>query len=209
MIYTKLKDIICPTCKKTFHPRYSGRKFCSRECFNNSSIIQLECDYCGKRFFRNKSYIRCKHNFCSKECAYNGHDKRKKTYLRCKECGIKFYSGHKNARFCSRECYFKWFKGKNASNWQGGKSSDYDKFKQSKEYKEWRTKVFKRDNYTCQDCGFKNGNGKHRDLHPHHIKSASKYLKLRLKVSNGITLCKNCHGKRHSINFKNRKYQKI
>ena len=55
---------------------------------------------------------------------------------------------------------------------------------------EWRTKVFERDNYTCQICGVKNC-----FLTAHHIKSRAKFPKLRYNVSNGITLCELCHAK--------------
>src|SRR3990167_7274609 len=55
-------------------------------------------------------------------------------------------------------------------------------------YMVWRSKVFKRDGYTCQGCG-KNS----CYLEPHHIKGWAKYIKLRYVVSNGLTLCKDCH----------------
>ena len=55
-------------------------------------------------------------------------------------------------------------------------------------YKEWRNKVFERDNWTCQTCG-KRG----CYLEPHHIKGWAKYPKLRYEVENGVTLCLECH----------------
>lgn len=60
------------------------------------------------------------------------------------------------------------------------------------EYVLWRNNVFKRDDYTCQDCGQKGG-----ELNAHHIKSYKDYPKLRLILRNGITLCVICHRKRH------------
>jgi len=58
----------------------------------------------------------------------------------------------------------------------------------AKEYKQWRKEVFVRDYFTCQICQKVGGY-----LQAHHIKSWAKYPKLRYEVSNGITLCKECH----------------
>jgi len=61
------------------------------------------------------------------------------------------------------------------------------------EYKEWRRKVFERDNYTCQICKDKNGNGHTVKFEAHHIKPFVTYIKLRFDVDNGVTLCRDCH----------------
>jgi hypothetical protein len=75
------------------------------------------------------------------------------------------------------------------------KSKKYIKniIRKSLEYKEWRKAVFERDNYTCQKCGVKNGNGEEIYIEAHHIKSYDKYPQLRFAISNGQTLCKKCH----------------
>lgn len=73
--------------------------------------------------------------------------------------------------------------------WKGGNKTVRD----STKIKEWRTAVFTRDNFTCQDCGDDRGG----NLHAHHIKPFAKYIKLRYVLSNGITLCEICHEKRH------------
>jgi len=87
-------------------------------------------------------------------------------------------------------------KGEKHWNWKGGKTkiykhSDTGTFR----YRQWRIKVFERDNWTCQNCGLRChiGLGKSVYLEPHHIKSWTYYPKLRYEVSNGITLCKECH----------------
>ena len=52
----------------------------------------------------------------------------------------------------------------------------------------WRLKIFKKDDFTCQLC-YKLG----CYLEAHHIKKWEEYPDLRYEISNGITLCKNCH----------------
>lgn len=62
----------------------------------------------------------------------------------------------------------------------------------SPEYVKWRMDVFERDHYTCQICKKVGG-----VLNAHHIKPFAKYKRLRLVVSNGITLCESCHKQLH------------
>ena len=78
-------------------------------------------------------------------------------------------------------------RGKNHWNWKGGISRVYKTGYYSEEYKEWREKVFERDNYICQMCGSKDY------ITAHHIKSFAYYPELRFDVDNGITLCEKCH----------------
>ena len=60
------------------------------------------------------------------------------------------------------------------------------------EYQNWRKAVFERDGYTCQICGQKG-----YELNAHHILHYSKHPDLRYELSNGITLCEECHKKVH------------
>lgn len=76
-------------------------------------------------------------------------------------------------------------------NWQGGITCPNHLARNTQELKEWRRAVYRRDNYTCQKCGIK-GCRKH-PLNAHHIKSFADYPELRFEVSNGITLCGDCH----------------
>ena len=55
----------------------------------------------------------------------------------------------------------------------------------------WREAVFKRDKYRCVECG-KTGR-----LNAHHIESWADYPAMRFDVNNGITLCVDCHAKKH------------
>lgn len=75
-----------------------------------------------------------------------------------------------------------------AYNYKGDESSNKQRANCSMEYRLWREKVFKRDNWTCQKCK-KRG----IELHPHHIYNFFKYIDLRFVMDNGITLCKDCH----------------
>lgn len=81
-----------------------------------------------------------------------------------------------------------WY-GKDTPPWERTKKQQ----RHSLKYSNWRTKVFERDNYTCQRCGIRGG-----ELNAHHIKSFAKYKKLRYAITNGMTLCRTCHIKEHS-----------
>lgn len=85
--------------------------------------------------------------------------------------------------------------GKNHPQWKGGITPLNKRIRGSYLYKEWREKVFKRDNWTCQMCNKRDG----KFLHPHHIKSFSKYPEVRFEVSNGITVHKTCHMLLHQL----------
>ena len=115
-------------------------------------------------------------------------------------------------------------KGKNNPAWKGGITPLTKIIRYSSEAYNWRKKVFERDNFTCQDCHIKGG-----ILHPHHKKEFSIILKeflqeysqfspiedketlVRLaitykpfwEISNGKTLCKECHYAKYSISNKN------
>lgn len=68
------------------------------------------------------------------------------------------------------------------------KADQRPKYNDDYKYKDWRTSVFRRDEYTCQDCGKRGG-----QTQAHHIKSWAKYPDLRYEVNNGRTLCLSCN----------------
>jgi hypothetical protein len=72
--------------------------------------------------------------------------------------------------------------------WKGGLTKLSKIARSSSQYKQWRKAVFERDNYTCKLCGIRGGK-----LEADHIKPFSLFIKLRYKISNGRTLCKQCH----------------
>jgi hypothetical protein len=97
----------------------------------------------------------------------------------------KLRSGH--TRSCG--CLFKEQKRENHPNWnhslteEDRKNRDY-----SPEAREWRTKVYKRDNYTCQLSGRRG-----KKICAHHIESWNSNKERRFEVDNGITLRQDIH----------------
>ena len=89
--------------------------------------------------------------------------------------------------------------GSNHPNWQGGKTDELRKARNSKEIKEWRKLVFERDNYTCQYCGVRGCK-----LEAHHIKDFANNIELRYELNNGITLCEYCHKLTDNYKAKNK-----
>lgn len=95
------------------------------------------------------------------------------------------------------------FTGKNNGNWRGGKTSLIFSIRTSFLYRQWRSDVFTRDNFTCQKCMNKKGG----NLEAHHIKRLSLILEeYQIKtlqdaevcmelwdINNGQTLCETHH----------------
>ena len=78
--------------------------------------------------------------------------------------------------------------GEKHPQWRGGVTPINEKIRRSLPYKAWRTTIFQRDDYTCQDCSKRGGK-----LHADHIKPFCNYPELRFEISNGRTLCDACH----------------
>lgn len=62
--------------------------------------------------------------------------------------------------------------GKDAAHWQGGITPLRKAIRNLPEYKEWRTSIYERDNYTCQDCGKRRKAGDRVILNVHHNKKS-------------------------------------
>jgi len=108
-----------------------------------------------------------------------------------------------------------WNKGKENFHWKGEKNPNWKNgitpltkmIRHHFNNRQWRSDVFTRDDFTCQECGDRNGNGHRVILHAHHIKKFStimqeyKIQKLEdalnceelWNINNGITLCNKCH----------------
>ena len=209
------------TTMTTRHQKTYKHHFCSRECYGKHSrnSIKANCDYCGKEIeitaWQQKI---CKHYFCNRKCC----GKYQRTLFikfNCEQCGKEkeipriYYEQNQQHHFCSVECRGKYQigkqltektkakmsagrTGKNNPNWKGNKAKRKTKkirMRGTRKYQEWRKAVFERDNYICQRCGCRSGNGKAVYLEVHHIKSFKKYPRKRYDIENGITLCVSCH----------------
>jgi hypothetical protein len=78
--------------------------------------------------------------------------------------------------------------------WKGGTSSERERIMQTKEYDDWRSKVFERDDFICVKCKVRG-----YSLNAHHIKAFSESIEERFNIENGITFCKSCHFKFHKL----------
>lgn len=105
---------------------------------------------------------------------------------RCKPCSAKLRSGPKNP------------------NWRGGITPLVLKIRSSGKYKEWRQKIFIRDNFTCQKCGERGGKIVADHILPfatimifNKIDTLKKAMGVNFlwEVLNGRTLCESCHKK--------------
>lgn len=97
--------------------------------------------------------------------------------------------------FCNHPCHADYLSrtqiGLNNSNWKGGRTIWIQNIRSSLEYQEWRTAVFKRDDYTCQDCSDHNGG----NLEAHHLEAIFQSNEKIFDIDNGRTLCIPCHSK--------------
>ena len=89
-------------------------------------------------------------------------------------------------------------------HWKIHKNESANKNKRlTYDYMVWKKTVKARDGNKCRKCGAT------EHLEAHHIKPFSKYPELRYEVSNGITLCHNCHAAYHSAERMKRKQEAL
>ncbi|ODS35195.1 hypothetical protein BEH94_01935 [Candidatus Altiarchaeales archaeon WOR_SM1_SCG] len=98
----------------------------------------------------------------------------------------------KRCPFCAEEIQFDAIKCKHCGEWLNKRPADepqpYNEY--PKNWDEIRKYVYKRDNYTCQQCGATDV-----ELHAHHIVPLSSGGSN--EVDNLVTFCENCHASTH------------
>ena len=109
--------------------------------------------------------------------------------INCLVCGKVIYRKKSQLEkfdkfFCSWDC---------AKEFQATGS---DNFRVTREYKDWRNRIIKRD-VRCVLCGFE------YNLVAHHIIEVRHDPTLKLETDNGITLCEECHKKVHREDSRN------
>lgn len=179
----------CPTCGKDF--THKGA-YCSTECRILRDYSTLSESAKKKRRIRLAKL--------NGEPVRIGAPKVARVPRLCEVCGkgmlLRPCEIKKGTKYCSRECYGKGVSlrqtGENHHMYKDGMSTARNSARQlvrrSPFYFEWRKAVFSRDAHTCRSCLKVGG-----VLHAHHVVPWVEDPKKRLKVSNGVTLCSECH----------------
>ncbi len=158
----------CFDCSELLKSYYSTRCF---PCYGKTKIKDkptFNCLQCKKEFVDTKSDFNRK--YCSSDC----HNESRKGQIPWNKGKVQYQTlGSRNP------------------NWQNGKTEESKRLRNTVQYKNWRTAVFERDDYTCQKCGDNRGG----NLEADHIKQFAYFLELRFDVDNGRTLCVPCHRK--------------
>lgn len=184
----------CPNCQG---PMYSTSKMC-RDCYLKSirrpeNYITRNCLKCETEFIIHKALTKNNQGFyCSRSCAHIGRPiekKRTRVPITCHMCGELFdkhlseIKRNKTGKhFCSSDCWYSYNRRDNHYLWSGGQNERINS-----QYFEWRKAVLERDHYFCRWCHSQDR------LEVHHIWKFSKYPERRWDVSNGLTLCHDCH----------------
>jgi 5-methylcytosine-specific restriction endonuclease McrA len=190
--YSKIRDL----CSKCVRKKQSGK---NHPCWKGGySLIKKQCIDCGKQVRYNID--RCDN--CRKKYL-----EKNKINLYCIDCGkqLKTIWTKQTRKSPPDRCSCCANKGKNNPSYNE-KLTDYERehYRQFPGMYQWRIKILNRDNFTCQKCKIKD-----KHMHAHHIYSYKFYKKLRIKTSNGISLCEKCHIKYHSEYGKNSTKQKM
>lgn len=170
--------------------------------------IEKRCAHCGKIYILNPQYSQkqiARSKFCSRPCQAIGRNrvklepwnkgKKYRKVRKCDECNkvsteVVFYT-----KFQMTLCHKHYWHMRKYGNilWHEHppyKTPAHRRIRNSLVGIRWRESVFKRDSYTCQQCGIIGGK-----LNAHHVKPYAYFPELRYILSNGLTLCVPCHRK--------------
>lgn len=183
-------------CSNCGVPVFKTSSLC-RECYEKKiakpeHYIEKTCPICGNPFKVHKSQIeRGQGKYCSRSCARSGSPARKKAMpiVTCHVCGKQFEKYNSeikknvgNLHFCSPGCWYQHNQLENHAEWNGGQNERINH-----DSRVWRNAVLSRDRGFCRRCHDT------QNLEVHHIKRFGSNPESRWDVSNGITLCHDCH----------------
>lgn len=159
--------------------------------WNKKKHIKKFCLVCSEHFEVKQSLDRIK--YCSHSCAAKATRNRKGT-----KTSIETKKKQRLAKLGIR--------GEKHWNWKDGgvKRNQRHLDMGRDEYIQWRKAVFLRDNFTCQECG-----DCKKYLNADHIKPYSLFSDLRYSISNGRTLCIDCHKKTPTFGGRIKKYVEV
>ena len=195
----------CKHCGEPFGTRYSATMYCSKKCSSLGRRHSFFCKKCGEKFFAPKCKGRV---YCSRRCSESSPAKKEAflNYLERRKTNPIVYKkwitglkkASKTADRSKQSAYCKSLVGSKNPMWKGGVTPEYRKLRMTKRYKEWRSSVFERDLFTCQECGIRSSKKQHVILQAHHLTSFAELLKTNRKnsifdIKNGVTLCLSCH----------------
>jgi 5-methylcytosine-specific restriction endonuclease McrA len=154
--------------------------------------VQIKCAFCRKTAWvlRRKVEERGQ-RFCSRRCA-NFWNSRKRAGRPPCECGCGLLIGPQATRFISGHnprAPRAPLRGPANPRWSGGPKRPH----LSPEHRTWREAVFRKDDYTCQNCGARSSAGNPVYLQAHHVKRVVDEPFAAFDVDNGQTLCLECH----------------
>lgn len=191
-----MRKFECLNCTKTFFSdkfcKNRNPKFCSKYCFQNRQISNETrkklSDAKKGRSPWNKGF----HMWEGKQHPKGtlGKPSKRKGIKASPETIKKLKESHYGIKYPQRCGENHWF-------WKGGVTSENVKIRKSSDYANWRRKVFERDDFTCQICQQRGGK-----LHADHIMPFSTHPELRLELSNGRSLCIDCHKKTDSYGIR-------
>lgn len=162
-----------------------------------------KCEHCSKEFIP-KNY-HWEQRFCSRKCA------GKANGFKNKKAWNKGLVGYRKGYIMTREQKIK-IGNSNRKKHKDNVTPVKNLIRSQFLYREWRAKIYERDDYTCQVCGERSKAGKRKEIHAHHIKHLADIIReFEIKtiqdaqncgelweINNGITMCVDCHKMAHN-----------
>lgn len=162
----------------------------------------VRCEDCSRRYTNQEQFLSFIFNKYGDEYEVIGDYVNSQTKIKVKhnKCGNIFYTtpnslanGHGCPNpFCCKK------RGKEHYRYNENLSDEerYRDRKARKEYRDWRSAVYRNHYFSCDICGSKSS--KESKIVAHHLESYDVNESLRYDVSNGVALCESCHKDFHN-----------